>query len=280
MALVLPFLGLLAQNGAIGSKRCDHKELRKADGLVGCSSLDFQFDPLSATEIKAVAKAVSSGEIRVFICRGCEIGAAGMEVLGPALLSQDSIDFLTLREDTLGASGANYVAQLLNQSKELSGLDLRGAGLEKDNSAIAAALRHPDSALEILNLKVSGLGAVGAAEVAAALAVNKELQWLDLSFTSLGDEGAAVLAASLAERDEPLSLHLEDKSVGEEGLAALNRVKKEHPRHEVLLPPEMFKPQHRMPRRGRPSAMDSEKMQALGAAAAALDPDGQIKTEL
>ena len=67
---------------------------------------------------------------------------------------------------------------------------------------------------------------------------------------------------------------------GEEGLTALNRVKKEHPRHEVLLPPEMFQPQHRMPRRGRPSAMDSEKMQALGAAAAALDPDGQIKTEL
>ena len=215
MALLLPFLGLLAQNGTIGSKRCDHKELRSADGLVGCSSLDFQFDPLSATEIKAVAKAVSSGEIRVFICRGCEIGAAGMDVLGPALLSQDSLDFLTLREDTLGASGANYLAQLLNQSKELSGLDLRGAGLEKDDSALAAALRHPDSALEILNLKVSGLGPVGAAEVAAALAVNKELQWLDLSFTSLGDEGAAVLAASLAERDEPLSLHLEDKSVGE-----------------------------------------------------------------
>ena len=214
-SMLLLALGLLAQNGAIGSKRCDHKELRSADGLVGCSSLDFHFDPLSATEIKAVAKVVSSGEIRVFICRGCEIGAAGMEVLGPALLSQDSLDFLTLREDTLGASGANYLAQLLNQSNELSGLDLRGAGLEKDDSALAAALRHPDSALEILNLKVSGLGPVGAAEVAAALAVNKELQWLDLSFTSLGDEGAAVLAASLAERDEPLSLHLEDKSVGE-----------------------------------------------------------------
>jgi hypothetical protein len=212
--LMLPFV-LLAQNGATGSKRCDHKELRSADGLVDCSSLDFHFDPLSATEIKAVAKAVSSGEIRVFICRGCEIGAAGMEVLGPALLSQDSIDFLTLREDTLGASGANYLAQLLNQSNELSGLDLRGAGLEKDDSALAAALRHPDSALEILNLKYSGMGPVGAAEVAAALAVNKELQWLDLSFTSLGDEGAAVLAASLAERDEPLSLHLEDKSLGE-----------------------------------------------------------------
>ena len=66
----------------------------------------------------------------------------------------------------------------------------------------------------------------------------------------------------------------------EEGLTALNRVKKEHPRHEVLLPPEMFQPQHRMPRRGRPSAMDSDKMRALGAATAALDPDGQIKTEL
>ena len=186
------------------SKRCDHKELRSAEGLRGqqppCTSLDFHFDPLSPTEIKAVAGAVSGGGIRVFICRGCAIGAAGMDVLGPALLSQDYIDFLTLREDTLGASGAQYLAQLLNQSKELSGLDLRGAGLEKDESAIAAALRHPDSALEILNLKVSGLGPEAVAEVATAVANNSMLQWLDLSYNFGGDQLAAAVAASLAEQ--------------------------------------------------------------------------------
>ena len=63
---------------------------------------------------------------------------------------------------------------------------------------------------------------------------------------------------------------------GEEGLAALTRVKKEHPRHELLQPPEMFRPHHRMPRRGRPSPMESGKMKALGAAAEALDPDGMM----
>ena len=151
--LVLPFLGILAQTN---DKQCEHKELRSADGLAGCTSLNFQFDPLSAAEITAVAKAVSGGEIGVFICRGCEIGAAGMDILGPALLSQDSITFMTLREDALGATGANYVAQLLNRSKMLTGLDLRSAGLEKDDSALATALRHPDSVLQILNLKVSG----------------------------------------------------------------------------------------------------------------------------
>ena len=151
--LVLPFLGILAQTK---EKQCEGKELRSANGLAGCTSLNFQFDPLSAAEITAVAKAVSGGEIGVLICRGCELGAAGMDVLGPALLSQDSITFMTLREDALGATGANYVAQLLNQSKMLTGLDLRSAGLEVDDSALATALRHPDSVLQILNLKVAG----------------------------------------------------------------------------------------------------------------------------
>ena len=151
--LVLPFLGILAQTK---EKQCEGKELRSADGLAGCTSLNFQFDPLSAAEITAVAKAVSGGEIGVLICRGCELGAAGMDVLGPALLSQDSISFITLREDALGATGAKYMAQLLNQSKMLTGLDLRSAGLDVDDSVLATALRHPDSVLQILNLKVAG----------------------------------------------------------------------------------------------------------------------------
>ena len=46
------------------------------------------------------------------------------------------------------------------------------------------------------------------------------------------------------------------------------------------MPPEMYKPQHRMPRRGRPSALGGDTMRALEAAAAAADPDGMIKTEL
>ncbi len=46
------------------------------------------------------------------------------------------------------------------------------------------------------------------------------------------------------------------------------------------MPPEMYKPQHRMPRRGRPSALGGDKMRALEAAAAAADPDGMLKTEL
>jgi len=274
--LLVPVVVALAATDFEKSKRCDHKELRSTEGLSGCTSLDFLFDPLTPSEIKAVAKVVASGSIRVMICRGCAIGAAGMDMLGPALLSQDNIDFLTLREDKLGASGAKYVAQLLNQSTELSGLDLRAAGLEPDDSALAAALRHPDSALEILNLKLSGLGAVGAMEVATALADNSRLQWLDLSFTGLSDEGAATLAASLAARDEPLTLRFEDKSVSDEGLSALNRVKKEHPRHEVLLPPELYSPKYRMPRRGRPSAI-ADKYGAVFADSAAMDKD---KTEL
>ena len=211
--LLVPFLTALVAADP-KAKRCDHKELRSADGLLGCTSLDFHFDPLSATELQAVAKVVGDGSIGVFICRGCAIGAAGMEVIGPALLNQDRVGFLTIREDTIGAVGATYLAQLLNQSTKLSGLDLRGAGLGSGGPTLAAALRHPDSALQILNLKVSGLGTAGAVEVAAALRENTELQWLDLSFNTLGDQGAAALAASLAERDESLTLHLEDRSVG------------------------------------------------------------------
>ena len=98
--MLVLFLGILAQTK---EKQCEGKDLRSANGLAGCTSLNFQFDPLSAAEITAVAKAVSGGEIAVLICRGCELGAAGMDVLGPALLSQDSISFITLREDALGA---------------------------------------------------------------------------------------------------------------------------------------------------------------------------------
>ena len=46
------------------------------------------------------------------------------------------------------------------------------------------------------------------------------------------------------------------------------------------MPPESYQPQHRMPRRGRPSALGSDKMRALEAAAAAADPEGMLKTEL
>ena len=60
----------------------------------------------------------------------------------------------------------------------------------------------------------------------------------------------------------------------------MERLKKEQPRHEIVMPPEMYKPQHRMPRRGRPSALGGDKMRALEAAAAAADPDGMLKTEL
>ena len=170
-------LGLLAASlAADSSKRCDVKDhLRSAGGLPDdCTALDFQFEQLTPKEVRATAYALNGGTVSVFVCRGCKLGAYGMEVLEPALLKAP-LQFVTIREDELGALGGRTLARVLNETS-LPGMDLRAAGLDAEGGVeLARALRGND-ALEILNLKASGVDTQGAEAIVDALRENRMLQ--------------------------------------------------------------------------------------------------------